>query len=556
MSTPSPADAPRARRADLAAWAGLTLVLLVTVAIRLRLAPMPLERDEGEYAYIGSLLLKGVPPFDGAYTMKLPGTAAAYALALALFGHTPTGVHIGLLIANAASIVLVFLLGRLLFGVRSGVVAAAWFAAASLSPVVLGLNGHATQFVTPLALGGFYLLAARGRPGVARVAAAGALLGAAALMKQSGAAFFLLGVLLVFLDGAKRMTAARRVAVLAVAFACPLLVLLIWFKTAGTLPAAYFWTVTYARAYATLTSADQAIGNLGSAVASWEPGFALVIGLSLMGLLLGSRLSGTGHRFVRVLPAGLLAVGALVTASGWYFRPHYFVPLLPGAALGGAALFAALTAESDTAAIRGRNRLRRVAAFSAAVLPPLSIVAWNAPLFFVTTPVGASEAIYTMEAFPESGAIGRYLREHTAPGEKVAVLGSEPQIYFLADRPAATGYLYMYPLTEPQPYARQMQEQMIAEVNRATPRYVVLVHNETSWAAAPRTDRFLLDWLARFREGYTRVAVTEPVKSGVNRAGTRYIWDERDAARYRPRRARYIEILRRKDAAAPAPAPG
>jgi len=39
------------------------------------------------------------------------------------------------------------------------------------------------------------------------------------------------------------------------------------------------------------------------------------------------------------------------------------------------------------------------------------------------------------------------LRAHTAPTERIAVIGSEPQIYFFAQRHAATGYIYMYALT-------------------------------------------------------------------------------------------------------------
>jgi hypothetical protein len=38
-----------------------------------------LERDEGEYAYAGQLMLQGIPPYQLAYTMKLPGPFAAYA---------------------------------------------------------------------------------------------------------------------------------------------------------------------------------------------------------------------------------------------------------------------------------------------------------------------------------------------------------------------------------------------------------------------------------------------------------------------------------------------
>jgi len=44
------------------------------------------ERDEGEYADAGQLILQGVPPYTLAYNMKFSGTYAAYAVIMAIFG--------------------------------------------------------------------------------------------------------------------------------------------------------------------------------------------------------------------------------------------------------------------------------------------------------------------------------------------------------------------------------------------------------------------------------------------------------------------------------------
>jgi len=81
----------------------LLLIVIFFAAIRYRLRDMPLERDEGEYAYAGQLMLQGIPPYKLAYTMKLPGTFAAYALIMAVFGQTPSGIHLGLILVNAAT---------------------------------------------------------------------------------------------------------------------------------------------------------------------------------------------------------------------------------------------------------------------------------------------------------------------------------------------------------------------------------------------------------------------------------------------------------------------
>src|SRR6516162_6814086 len=121
------------------AWLIVGLAILFVVFIRVRLRDMPLERDEGEYAYAGQLMLQGVPPYKEAYNMKLPGTYAAYAVIMAVLGQSPAGIHFGLMLVNLASIVLMFLLGRRLLDDAAGVVAAVSYALMSLSPSVLGL---------------------------------------------------------------------------------------------------------------------------------------------------------------------------------------------------------------------------------------------------------------------------------------------------------------------------------------------------------------------------------------------------------------------------------
>ena len=86
-------------------------MIVATALLRVHLIDTPLERDEGEYAYAGQLMLQGIPPYKLACNMKLPGTYAAYAAIMAAFGQTITAIHAGLLLVNAGAIVLIYLLG-------------------------------------------------------------------------------------------------------------------------------------------------------------------------------------------------------------------------------------------------------------------------------------------------------------------------------------------------------------------------------------------------------------------------------------------------------------
>ena len=93
-------------------WLALLLVIVGTASVRLRLLSMPLERDEGEYAYAGQLILRGIPPYERLYNMKWPGTYYSYALFEGVFGQTIEGIRLGVLLVNVAAIVLVFVICR------------------------------------------------------------------------------------------------------------------------------------------------------------------------------------------------------------------------------------------------------------------------------------------------------------------------------------------------------------------------------------------------------------------------------------------------------------
>src|SRR5947209_14554584 len=177
---------------------GLAVVVLA-LAIRIRLLGIPREGDEGEYAYAGQLMLQGIPPYKLAYNMKFPGTYAAYAVMMSIFGQTANGIHLGLLMVNAASIALVFFLGRRLMNATAGIVAAASYAVLSVNPSVLGFAGHATHFVILPVLGGcLLLLRSLDRPSTKILFVAGLLFGIGLLMKQPAFFFILFGASYLF----------------------------------------------------------------------------------------------------------------------------------------------------------------------------------------------------------------------------------------------------------------------------------------------------------------------------------------------------------------------
>src|SRR5271165_2833429 len=141
-SAANPADATSRehRYTRYACYACLILVLALFAAVRFHFRNVPLERDEGEYAYMGQLILQGVAPFKIAYTMKLPGTALAYAGMMAIFGQTCAGIRIGMIVVTTLCAWPVFLLGKKLYGLLAGTIAGITYIFLAIRPGVLGID--------------------------------------------------------------------------------------------------------------------------------------------------------------------------------------------------------------------------------------------------------------------------------------------------------------------------------------------------------------------------------------------------------------------------------
>ena len=105
-------------------WWFTVAVLVLVAVVRLRLLNFSLERDEGEYAYSGQLMLQGIPPYQLAYNLKFPGTYAAYAVMMALFGQTPAGIHFGVLCLTTLTALMLFWLGKQILDETAGMAAA------------------------------------------------------------------------------------------------------------------------------------------------------------------------------------------------------------------------------------------------------------------------------------------------------------------------------------------------------------------------------------------------------------------------------------------------
>ena len=318
-------------------YALLLLVIVFFALIRFRLRDMPLERDEGEYAYAGQLILQGINPYHFVYTMKLPGTSGAYAAILAVFGQTPADIHTGLIFVNSGTALLVFLLGRRLFGPLAGVVAGGTYALLSTSPVVLGFAGHATHFVTLFAVAGvLLLLKALESNRTWLFFGSGLLLGLAFLMKQPGLSFLLFAGVYLVQCKAKPPLAWKGLAAglgaLILGSALPFSVTCLLMLRSGLFQKFWFWTFLYAREYGSDRTLAEALAHL------LAPTFAEAIArvsviVLFTALAVGTFLWSARARSQGFFTISFCAFSVLAVCPGFYFRSHYFILLFPAVSI-------------------------------------------------------------------------------------------------------------------------------------------------------------------------------------------------------------------------------
>lgn len=537
-------DIWRPGKAPIWMWGVLAALLVLCALLRLHLLDLPFERDEGEYAYAGWLILQGVPPFLEAYNMKMPGAYAAYAVLMAAFGRSVEGVHLGLLIANAATTILLLFVFRRRCHPAVALTAASFYAVASLLPSVHGFIANAEHFVLLFfAAGLLVLLWAVDVERPAWLFAAGLLHGLAFMMKQHAAFLILFSGLYLFFSQAQRRPdrfapCLKSMALFGLGVLLPFALTCIYLWRVGVFDRFWFWTFQYAREYVGVMPLHQGLRELGINFGRLILDTPLLIVLAAFALW---RLCKADAPFERkCLLYGWTALSMLAVSPGLFFRPHYFLLAVPPLAI--MAAIGMFWAAQRTASLRPGKAIC-IALFAVAVAYPL---AFENRLFFRMTSTQILHRLYKDAPFAEAVWIGNRLRRSGRPGDRVAVVGPEPQIYFYARLRAATGYLYTYPLMEPHPYASRMQQEMIDQITKAGPRYMVVIFHPALW---PKPLRPLEAWVKPYlKTHYHPVGYVDGFGPSPTTGRQTIVWG-REAAVYQPQDKLWIGIYERKPGA-------
>jgi hypothetical protein len=477
------------------------VVLAVACLLRYPLADIPLDRDEGEYAYIGQRWLLGEVPFQGSFDQKPPGAFLFYALFQLLLGTSPAALHWGAQLCTLGTLAIIFFLGRQLFGAPAGLVAAL-LAACLTADCALHGNAANTEVFLILPLAGSLLTAlwAAERNSLAWAFATGLLAAAAVFCKQVAALPFAFVLAVLLATCRRRWQAAAAM----LAGAAALSVVVVGYFCAAGAGAEFYDCVLGDN-----LQHGREIPLAAYTVYFWRffrPILARawpIILLALLGLTLGRdpRVGGAGQRRGVLLVACWLACCLVGIVPGGYFSPHYFLVPVPALALlagwGAVAVARLLPPPWPPAPVAGLLG-------AAALVYGVAQSPWY---YWGQTAEQKCAGIYGPCVFAESPAVGRYLAEHTGPEDTVFVFGSEPQMYYYAGRKSASRYIFMYPLVKTFSGTRARQREVLDALRAHPPAAVVVVDLVTSLGTFQGPPPALYEELVTFiRQSYRRVA--------------------------------------------------
>jgi 4-amino-4-deoxy-L-arabinose transferase-like glycosyltransferase len=473
-------------------------LLVLGVAILSPLLTYPFGRDQGVFAAAADILARGGVPYRDFWDVKPPGVFYAYWASFVLFGRAvaaPRAFDILWTLATAAA---VWSLGRRLASKWVGAAAAFLLILRYVAGYSYWNTTQADGFASlPLCLAVVALIGAEGERGAgasscrtawAAALCCGACIALATLFKLTLGVVLLIPLLASLLapDEPFRRRASRALCYL---FGCAAILAIVaaalW--RAGALGDALEvlrWNAHYSRLRPPMPMASSPLVQTFRFL-SGLPHYPFLLPIGLLAIIglcdLAFRPASARMRWLLPAWAGVLI--ASVWAQGKFYSYHW-LPALPPL-----CLLAAQGLRAVGNVLRAATSPRAARALSAAsillLLAILSGAYWQAlgwPVRYLTG--GMSCAVFT-ERYDKYGdfslladkEVAAFVRERTAPDDRIFIWGFEPLIYSLSGRRPASRFIYTVPLvTDWSP--SEWRRELMRELERNRPRAIVVAHND------------------------------------------------------------------------------
>ncbi len=455
-------------------WVYLLIAAGVLVAFRSHAFTIPLETDECNYAYIAGRLIDGDRLYVDVWDHQPPGVFAMFAVAIELFGSSPTMVRCLAMGASLVAMVLLFVMLLRTSGPTAAALGALIFAICSSDPGIAGEGSNREIFMNTLALAALLPLTGRTLT-TRRLLLVGLALGLGSTLKTVMAAQWLLVLIWVI---ARRWVLSRSLkdTVLAAVWMSvgPLVIWLGIF--------AYFAAVgRFAEFSDAVFGFNLGYSGIGEGFFDRYPRFfggpmrvftsALPLWIAAACttpiLVVLSRRELAGH-------TGLVLAFAMgsfqaVCLPGRYW-PHYYGLLLPPM-----VLVCVLVISKVAAQFRSRAATVSLATLTGVWLAGLL---WYQYQYYLgVDPMQVTAHRYDYRA-QWGRAQGVRVGQLTDPSDTVFVWGKDAGIYFYSHRRSASRYTMVGSLEDGVRGARERRRILLEELRSARPRLVLVVEPE------------------------------------------------------------------------------
>lgn len=165
----------------------------------------------------------------------------------------------------------------------------------------------------------------------------------------------------------------------------------------------------------------------------------------------------------------LLTISLLTVFSSPIGLGHYYLMIMPFLALLCGTLF-----NSILESLSLNNKQKKISIII--ILPIiLFIILFPFKEQFSLNPQKLSEWVYgTANPFGESQEVANHLALITNKNDYVFVAGSEPQIYYYAQRKSPTRFVITYPLNLPTPFREQFQSELVNDLQKTPPQAIII----------------------------------------------------------------------------------
>ncbi|MFH2141956.1 MAG: hypothetical protein ABIJ97_06010, partial [Bacteroidota bacterium] len=305
----------------------------------------------------------------------------------------------------------------------------------------------------------------------------------------------------------------------------------------------WYWTIDFAKNYVSEFPWSEGVKQLKFNWGNITDNYSTFWALATIGLFLVLFTKKT--IFFKVTVWIIAIFSCLTIFPGLRFYGHYWIQLTPVLAiLTGIAFYAVF----DLLKRKYNPNYLNILLLLVFIIISIGHLKSQKKYYFEPEKTQLLREVYGMNPFPESKVVADFIKERTEKDDLIAVLGSEPQIYFYTNRRCASKHHYITFLmgdTVLFPMNKTYQSEFINDIETKKPKYLIYFRHYISWLRHPSADTSIDNWFNDFsNKNYNLVGVADML----NERKTNYVWYD-EVFKYQPKGEYIIGVFEIKNEA-------